>query len=99
MKEKVTATELQTRYKDNKNIDQEELAKVSYWVDQDEQNKESQSIEEREIVLFHYFHRITKKYMIVANEDNVLFNGLFLYDDGKLPFVNTQHYTNVNRFR
>ena len=83
----------------NPNIIKSEYEKVWYYTDQDEKNKESWSIDQREIVLFHYFHRITKKYMIIANEEELLFNGLYLYDDGKLPFVNTQHYTNINRFR
>lgn len=99
MKEKVSALEFETRYKDNPNINKSEYEKVSYYTDVDEKNKESQSIENREIVIFHYFHRITKKYLIVVNEEQVIFEWLYLYDDGKLPFVNVQHYTNVNRFR
>ena len=34
----------------------------------------------------------------MANETTLIYNGLFLYNDGKLPFVNIQHYSNSNRF-
>lgn len=98
MKEMVTATEFEKRYKNNKAFEKDQMDLVTYNIDELEKNKNDNSIQQRQIVLYHYFHRITKKYLIVANREQVIYNWLYLYDDGKLPFVNTQHYTNINRF-
>ena len=95
-KEKVTASEFNRRYGDNKAFMNAE--KVQYWQDINPKNKDDKSIDVRHVVLYHYFHRLTKKYLIFANEQFLIYNGLYLYDDGKLPFVNTQHYSNSERF-
>lgn len=93
-KEKVSFLEFEMRYWDNKafmNID-----RVIAWVDPDPKNLNDTSVSQDEIILYHFFDRITKKYLIVANEDVLIYNGLYLYDDGKLPFTMVQHYTNNN---
>lgn len=95
-KEKVSAIEFLNRYKNNNAIMNLDL--VTYFKDINPKNKDDQSIDIRQIVLYHYFNRITKKYLIVANEAVLIFNGLYLYNDWKLPFVNVQHFSNVNRF-
>lgn len=96
-KEKLSAIEFMTRYKDNKAMNH--IEDVTYWNDINPKNQDDVSIDRRQIVLYHYYHRLTKKYMIVANEAQLLFNWLFLYNDWKLPFTNIQHFSNVNRFR
>ena len=96
MKERLTAIEFENRYGKNKafkNLDQ-----VTYWTDINPRNKNDVPVDVRQIILYHYYHRITKTYLIVANEQVLIYNGLYLYNDGKLPFVNVQHYTNLNRF-
>ncbi len=96
-KERVTALELKMRYWDNtafKNID-----KVNYRKDPEPTSPNAWTVDNREIILYHYFHRITKNYLIVANEDEVLYDWLYLYEDGKLPFTGIQHYSAVDRFR
>lgn len=95
-KERVTATEFNNRYAKNKAFKNQE--KVTYWQDINPKNKDDRSIDVRHVVLYHYFHRVTKKYVIMANENTIIYNGLYLYNDGKLPFVNVQHYSNSNRF-
>lgn len=95
-KERVTATEFNNRYaKNNAFINTQN---VTYWQDINPKNKDDRAIDVRHVVLYHYFHRTTKKYLIMANETTLIYNGLFLYNDGKLPFVNIQHYSNSNRF-
>lgn len=96
MKERITALELEIRYKNNKAI--KNLDQVSYWSDPNPKNRKSGTVQQREIILYHYFHRIKKTYMIVANQDIVLYQGKYLYDDGKLPFENIQHYSAIDRF-
>lgn len=96
-KERMTAMEFNERYGKNKafiNIDQ-----VQYWQDINPRNKDDRPVDVRQVVIYHYFHRITGKYIILANEQTIIYNGLFLYDDGKLPFVNVQHYPRNDRFR
>ena len=95
-KERVTATEFNNRYAKNKAFVNTNL--VTYWSDINPRNKDDRAQDVRHVILYHYFHRITKKYIIMANETTLIYNGLYLYNDGKLPFVNIQHYSNVNRF-
>lgn len=95
-KERVTATEFNNRYAKNKAFIN--TNSISYWSDINPKNKDDRSIDIRHVVLYHYFHRITKKYIIMANESVIIYNGLYLYNDWKLPFVNVQHYSNCNRF-
>lgn len=95
-KEKITATEYNSRYGKNKAFKNAE--NVTYWQDINPKNKDDQAIDVRHVVLYHYFHRVTKKYLIMANETTIIYNGLYLYNDGKLPFVNVQHYSNSDRF-
>ena len=94
-KEKVSMSELITRYGDNPLYD---IEGVTYWQDITPKNKDDKPVDQRLVVLYHYFHRRTKKYIICANEHRIVYNGLYLYDDGKLPFVNVQHYGNPNYF-
>ena len=95
-KENLTATELELRYWEKKGFN---IKDVGYSTDPDPKNNNSTWTDSRTIVVYHYFHRISKKYLIVANRDHIIFNGRNLYNDWKLPFVNVQHYTNQNRFR
>lgn len=94
-KEKVTMTELRNRYADNKLYD---IEGVTYWQDITPKNKDDKPVDQRLVVLYHYFHRTTKRYIIFANEQKIIYSGLYLYEDGKLPFVNVQHYSNSNYF-
>lgn len=96
MKEKISMMEFQVKYGDSKVFKNLDL--VVPYVDWQPKNKDDNTVDLRQIIVYHYFHRITKKYMIVVNETAVIYNGIYLYDDGKLPFVNVQHYSNINRF-
>lgn len=95
MKEKVTMSEFLSRYGNSPLYD---VDGVTYWQDINPKNKDDKPVDQRLIVLYHYFHRRSKKYLIVANEMKVVYDGIYLYDDGKLPFVNVQHYSNPNYF-
>ncbi len=94
-KERVSMSELVSRYGNNPAFD---LTDVTYWVDLNPRNRNDRSIDYRQVILYHYFDRITKRYIINANEQKNIFVGRYLYDDGKLPFVNIQHYTRTDRF-
>lgn len=48
--------------------------------------------------VYHYYHRVTKKYIINVDEIDDIFIGRYFYDDGKLPFESAQHYTRDDRF-
>ena len=94
MKEKISFLEFEMRYWDNKafiNID-----RVMSWIDESPKNLNDTSESQDEIILYHFFDRITKKYLIVVNEDVLIYNWLYLYNDWKLPFTMVQHYTNNN---
>lgn len=93
-KEKLSYMEFQMRYWENKafiNID-----KVISWTDENPKNLNDTSVSQDEIIVYHFFDRITKKYLIVVNESILVYNWLYLYNDWKLPFVSVQHYTNNN---
>ena len=95
-KEKLTATELELRYWRDKTFN---IDGVWYYIDPEPKNKNDEWVSNRSILLYHYFNRITKTYLIVANRKHIIYSGKYLYNDGKLPFDNIQHYTNENRFR
>lgn len=94
-KEKISKLEFKMRYADNSaftNVDD-----VVAGLDRDPKNDKDKSVGQNEIVLHHYYHRILKKYIIVANENKIIFNGLYLYNDGKLPFEMIHHYFRSDR--
>ena len=93
-KEKISFMEFSMRYCDNKAFINTE--KVVSWVDEAPKNLNDTSVSQDEIILHHFFDRITKKYLIVVNETTIVYNWLYLYNDWKLPFVTVQHYTNNN---
>lgn len=44
------------------------------------------------MVLYHYFNKVTKDYIIVVNRSALLYEGKMTYRHGKLPFDVCQHY-------
>jgi len=95
-KEKISILEFQNRYGDNpayKNV-----SSITGWYDQAEKNTESTSIDKNEVIVYHYYHRILKKYIIFANETTLILNWLYIFWDGKLPFVTAHHYFRSDRF-
>lgn len=93
-KEKLSFMEFKMRYGDNKafiNTD-----KVISWTDYAPKNRNDQSVQQDEIILHHYFDRITKTYLIVSDECNIIYQGIYLYNDWKIPFETVQHYPNPN---
>lgn len=98
MKEKVSFKEFELMFGDNDAIDEYEYKTITAGTDISERNTNTQSIHQEEIILYYYFNRITKAYYIVANEDKMLYQGIYLYDDGKLPFASAQHFPNDNCF-
>ena len=95
-KERISASEFNNRYKDNKACINQNMA--TYWNDIAPRNKNDQAEAIRHVILYHYFNRVTKNYIIMINEAYILYNGYYFYNDGKLPFENIQHYPNPNRF-
>lgn len=95
-KEKVSAQYFHDKFCNNKTFINTD--NITYFNDINPKNKDDTSTDIRHIVLYHYFNRIRKTYIILANETYIIYNGLYLYDDGKLPFVNIQHFSNQNRF-
>ena len=93
-KEKLSFMEFKIRYEWNKSFINTE--KVISWVDYEPKNRNDQSVNQDEIILHHYFDRITKTYLIVSDECNIIYKWIYLYDDWKLPFVSVQHYPNIN---
>ena len=61
-------------------------------------NENDSSVDQEEFLVYHYYHRITKKYIINVDEKDNIFCGRYLYDDGKLPFESAQHYSRDDRF-
>ena len=98
MKEKITLTELHLRYKKNKSINQKNLDNVTYSVDPSPKNDKDTANSPEDIIIYHYYHRVTKTYIIVANNEQMLYNWLYFYKDGKLPFENIQHYYTPDSF-
>lgn len=94
MKEKLTWMEFELRYGDIKAF--QDLDRVSSGTNDTPRNLNDQSVYQDEIVLHHYFHRIKKTWLTVANETVLIFQGKYLYNDGKLPFEMIGHYTDSN---
>lgn len=93
-KEKLSFMEFKMRYEGNEsfiNID-----KILSWTDEAPKNRNATSIEDNEIILHHYFDRITKTYLIVSDETTPIYIDQYYYKDWKLPFTTVQHYTNTN---
>ena len=98
LKEKISASELELRYGNNPQVDKKALAQVGYMTDLHPRNKDDTSIEQEELMIYTYWNKVTKDFMVVANEEHLLIKNKYLYDDGKLPFTNIQHYYNPNSF-
>jgi len=94
-KEQITMSELELRFWHLDWIDKKELKAVSYWTDQDKIKDKQQ---ENLIVIHYYYNKVTKDFLIVANETQLLLKTKYLYADWKLPFVNIQHYYNPKKF-
>jgi hypothetical protein len=73
MKEKITLTEMELRYKGKKSIDQKELDLVTYRVDPEPKNKKDQSINQYEVIVYHYYNKTTKTYIININESHNIY--------------------------
>ena len=88
----LTKEELDQRYWDNKHFNKAELEEVVPSMIEEWEY----GIQTRQpmVVLYHYFNKQDKSYVIVANKQNVLFDGKMIYPDGKLPFDVCQHYPN-----
>lgn len=96
LKEKLTWSQFIMRYWDDKSYN---INEVQSGTDEDPKNKNDLSIQQDYVIIHHYYHKIDKKYIVVANERKIVYNGLYFYKDWKLPFVLTQHFTNINRIR
>lgn len=44
------------------------------------------------MVLYHYYNKTTKDYIIVINRKEILYEGKIVYANGELPFDMCQHY-------
>jgi hypothetical protein len=100
-KEKVSRVDFEMRYLGNPAFDQEAVKKILAWwggLDIYPKNENDRSIDQNEFIIYHYYHRVTKKYIINVDEREIIFNGRYLYNDGKLPFESAQHYSKNDRF-
>lgn len=95
-KETISFSEFQIRFEKNKSVIQENVKQVGAWTDEDKTNIHKYDNLTDQVVMYYYFDRISKKYMIMANNQYLIYNGLYLYDDSKLPFDMVQHYTDNN---
>ena len=98
LKEKITASELELRYRDNKQVDKKALDNVTYDTDRFPKNVDDNSVEQEEIMIYTYWNKVTKDFLVVANETELLIKKKYFDKDWKLPFVNIQHYYNPNSF-
>lgn len=93
MIERLAPETFRQRYEDNKLFNQD-VVKSSFPIN-DEQTS-LQTIPSRgQIVLYHYFNKITKTYGIVVNKNWLLYEGALTYVHGKLPFSVGQCYPNA----
>lgn len=95
MKEKMTVTKFNSIFWNEKYKNQD---KLTYWWDIQPKNKNDTPIATREVVVYYYFHRIKKKFIIFVNETVVIYDWYYEYNDGKLPFENMQFFTREDRF-
>lgn len=95
-KEKISKLEFSIRYGGNPAY--QNVENISSGNDMAEKNLESTSVDNDEVIVYHYYHRILKKYIIFANETTLILNGLYIFGDGKLPFVTAHHYFRSDRF-
>jgi len=93
-KEKLTYLEFDIRYWNNKNIINRNS--ITSGIDESPKNQNDQSVEQDEIILYHYFHKIKKIYLIISDKDVLIYRWLYLYNDWKLPFEVVQHYPVFN---
>lgn len=89
--ETLSQTQAKAKYWDIKEVDKEvlELPPVSddspaYWVPSAKWM----------MVLYHYYNKITKDYIIVVNRTWLLYEGKIVYKNWQLPFDVCQHYPN-----
>lgn len=98
-KEKIKLIDLELMFDWNKYINKEILNQITSEIDQNPENIEkSENISEDECILYHYFNKVTKTYLIVANWDKLLYEWYYFYEDWKLPFESIQHYSDKNSF-
>lgn len=95
-KQKLSRFDFEIQYGDNEAF--KNVKEVIAWIDLKPKNENDQSVDFEEIILYHYYHKSTKKYIINANETTDIYEWRYLYNDGKLPFENIQHYTREDRF-
>lgn len=77
------------------------------WVDKDAleslmptatgETEYGQDVKHGQIVLYHYFNRITKDWYIVGNEKAVIYETMYEFDCEWLPFVLCQHHPRNNK--
>lgn len=92
MLEFLTKEELELRYGDNKYFDKKQIEQaVPIQIEEWEYGIQTAL---PMIVLYHYFNKNTKQYVILLNKTETFFEWRLLYPDGGLPFVFCQHYPN-----
>ena len=96
-KEKIKLIDLELRFWDIKSIKKENLAKITSYIDPHPRNDEENDSDDT-CILYYYFNKVTKTYLIVANNEFLLYRGYYFYEDWKLPFESIQHYSNKNSF-
>ncbi len=92
MIERLAPDTFKKRYEGNKLFDQEVVAAACPI--QSEQTETGKNPTRGQIILYHYYNRVTKDYWILVNKNSLLYGGIMFYTHGKLPFSVGQCYPN-----
>lgn len=93
MIERLSPDSFRQRYEGNKLFDQE-VVKSSQPI-QSEQSEAGKNPSRGQIILYHYFNKVTKDYGINVNKNWCLYEWILFYEHGKLPFSVSQCYPNA----
>ena len=89
MLEPLTKTQFLNKYQDHPYINKAALDAVPISEDNPSYGISSPR---GKIVVYHYYNKTTKQYIITVNKTALLYEGHIMYKNGKLPFVVCQHY-------
>ena len=87
--ETLSPSQAQAKYGDVKQANKEALKSAPMWEDSPAYGIPSPK---GMMVLYHYYNKTTKDYIIVINRKEILFEGKIVYANGELPFDMCQHY-------
>lgn len=98
-KEKLSLVDFENRFKNKKWIDKDVYDVIIWWTDPNPINRYDNTKSEDYVLLYHYHDKVKQNYIILVNEDYILYRWYNFYNDWKLPFVLAQHFTDPNCIR